>query len=1074
MIRAMLIEAMRRRQASSAGRGTPERFGGLIALLGLTIYLAFTGAAAALEPIIVERGQERIDVTTLGELYEGRGDRLQIETAAGSDGITGRMAVQASTEGTNPNWFVFALSNPSDQRIERWLTAIRYSHVGSQVFWPNLDAGRITTVTPSLGFKPQRVENDRADIFQISIEPGATVTFVAELSSQRLPRLTLWQVQSYERALQDRMLFNGIMLGIVGLLAIFLTSIVAANHKAIFPATALVAWSVLALFCVDFGFWSKLFQVDTGETAMYRASTEAVLAASLVLFLYTFLRINYWHMFIRMAFGVWILGQLALVGLAVLDPRLASGLARASLAFTAVGAAPVIVYLAVRGQERALSLIPTWILFLVWVFGASLVIRGDLSGELVVSGMVSGLVLMIVLLGFTVTQYAFRSGEPIYGGFSHRLQLHSHALEGSGANVWDWNMRRDEIAVSADLEDALGLPEGALNVSSKEWLGFVHPSDRDRMRLLLWSLQERKGGVLNTDLRLRRNDGSFLWYELRARCVESKQPPSLRCIGLMRDVTGTKRTHERLLHDAVHDSLTGLPNRELFLDRLGCSVTRTKQGEGKRPTVIYIDIDRFKNVNRALGLTVGDTMLLTIARRLARQFKAQDTLARVGGDQFAGLIVSETDPHQIASIAERVRRSLRTPMKIADKEVILTGSVGIAVYDGQQTHPADLVKEAEIAMLRAKRSGTDRIEIFKANMRDEEDERLPLESDLRRALERDQIEVVFQPIMYLDSEQVAGFEALIRWDHPKHGRLNPDDFIPIAEESGLMGALGAHVVERAVECAAQWQKAYVNGRSPLFVSVNISSRQLFKQDLIQQIRLVLTSDLVPKDTLWLEFTESLVMENPEQAIENMKMLKELGAHLSLDDFGTGYSSLSYLQRFPIDSIKVDRSFVRESELNGSAPVILKSVIALSHELGKAVVAEGIESEQDATYLRLIGCEYGQGFYYGEPMDQAKVLQLLKAMAKMERKTPAATPAPADPLPALGRPALPPVASGAPPAKPAPAKPAPAVSSQISARRPAAKPAAPSPARAKPASPKRAQSKPARAKAPAPKPVTTPG
>jgi EAL domain-containing protein (putative c-di-GMP-specific phosphodiesterase class I) len=344
-------------------------------------------------------------------------------------------------------------------------------------------------------------------------------------------------------------------------------------------------------------------------------------------------------------------------------------------------------------------------------------------------------------------------------------------------------------------------------------------------------------------------------------------------------------------------------------------------------------------------------------------------------------------------MAEQVRRSLRTPMKIADKEVILTGSVGIAVYDGQQSQPEDLLKEAEIAMLRAKRSGTDRIDIFKADMRDETDDRLPLESDLRRALERGQISVLFQPIMRLSDESVAGFEALMRWDHPKHGRLNPDDFIPIAEESGLMGALGAHVVQQAVENAAEWHDVYTSEHGPLFVSINISSRQLFKQDMIQQIRLVLSSDLVPEGTLWLEFTESLVMENPEQAIENMKMLKDLGACLSLDDFGTGYSSLSYLQRFPIDAIKVDRSFVRDSELNGSSPVILKSVIALSHELDKVVVAEGIETEKDATYLRLIGCEYGQGFFYGEPQEQTKVVRLLKALAKIERKTKRAKPQP---------------------------------------------------------------------------------
>jgi len=957
----------------------------LAAFLLCASVLLGASSTSALEAIEVQPDQERIDVTALGELYEGRGDRLQVDTAAGADGIAGRMAVQATTPGTNPNWMVFALRNTSDERVVRWLTANRYTPVGSNVFWPSLDTARITAVTPSLGFRPERIADDTADIFRLSLEPGATVTFVAELSSVQVPRMTLWEPEAYERTLQDRMLFNGIMLGIVGLLAIFLTSIVAANHKAIFPATALVAWSALALFCVDFGFWSKLFHVGTDDNAFYRAATEAALAASLVVFLYTFLRINRWHEWIKVIFGIWILGQVGLLVLAILDPRLASGLARASFLATAIVATPLIVFLALRGQERALSLIPTWILYLVWIFGAAMVVTGKLSGEVVVSGVVSGLVLIIVLLGFTVTQYAFRSGDPIVGASANRLQLHSFALEGADATVWDWNVRRDEIAVSADLEESLGLEAGGLNLSSEEWLAFVHPADRERIRLMLWSIQEHKGGDLNTELRMRRTDGSYLWLELRAQSVSDNQPKSLRCIGLMRDVTGERRSQERLLHDAVHDSLTGLPNRELFLDRLGGAVTRARLREGGRPTVFFVDIDRFKNVNRSLGLTLGDTMLLTVARRLSRQFKAQDTVARIGGDQFAILITSETDPHQIATTAERVRRTLRTPMKVAEREVILTGCIGIAVYDGKQSDPGDVLKEAEIAMFRAKRGGPDRIDIFTADLRGEEEERLPLESDLRRALERDQIRIVFQPIIHLGNDSIAGFEALMRWDHPKQGRLNPDDFLPVAEESGLMGMLGSYAVEKAVEHAANWQQILPRETDPLFVSVNISSRQLFRQELLQQIGRVLSSDIVPRGTLWLEVTESLVMENPEQAIEMMRWLKTSGARISLDDFGTGYSSLGYLNRFPIDAIKVDKTFVRDSDLNGSSPVILKSIIALAHELDKEVVAEGIETGADANYLRAIGCEYGQGFHYGEPLDERDVTRLLKALAKDAKK-----------------------------------------------------------------------------------------
>jgi EAL domain-containing protein (putative c-di-GMP-specific phosphodiesterase class I) len=365
---------------------------------------------------------------------------------------------------------------------------------------------------------------------------------------------------------------------------------------------------------------------------------------------------------------------------------------------------------------------------------------------------------------------------------------------------------------------------------------------------------------------------------------------------------------------------------------------------------------------------------------LSRHLNPQDTLARLGGDQFAILLISDPDPRNVATLAERVRRALRTPMKISAKEIILTASIGIVVHDGSQETAQEMLREGELAMLRAKRAGSDRIEIFNPAMRGEEESKLPLESDLRKALERQQITILYQPITRLASNQLAGFEALMRWDHPTRGRLAPDDFIPIAEESGLIVELGSYVLSQALEEARNWHKALPRDRDPLFVSVNVSSRQLFRQDLVQEIRLMLAKEQVPKGTLKLEITESLVMENPERAVEILTWLKTFGASLALDDFGTGYCSLSYLHRFPCDTIKVDRSLVRDSGRNGSTPLILRSIIALAHELGKEVVAEGVETADDAAYLRSIGCEYGQGFYYGEPMSPKEVQDLLAVLS----------------------------------------------------------------------------------------------
>jgi len=324
-------------------------------------------------------------------------------------------------------------------------------------------------------------------------------------------------------------------------------------------------------------------------------------------------------------------------------------------------------------------------------------------------------------------------------------------------------------------------------------------------------------------------------------------------------------------------------------------------------------------------------------------------------------------------------------MKISAKEIVLTASIGIVVHDGTQETAQDMLRESEIAMLRAKRSGADRIEIFSPAMRAEDESKLPPESDLRKALGRQQISVLYQPITRLASNQLAGFEALLRWDHPTRGQLGAEDFIPLAEESGMIVELSNYVLSQALEQAASWHRVLPRDRDPLFVSVNVSSRQLFRQDMVQEIRLMLAREAVPKGTLKLEITESLVMENPERAVEILTWLKSFGASLTLDDFGTGYSSLSYLHRFPCDTIKVDRSLVRDSGLNGSTPLILRSVIALAHELGKEVVAEGVETQADAAYLRSIGCEYGQGYYYGEPMPAKDVAGLLAALASHRRR-----------------------------------------------------------------------------------------
>lgn len=940
--------------------------------------------AAALAPIVVAPDQERVEITTLGEAYEGRGDSLQVETAAGPDGVSGRMTVRASTPGANPNWMVFALSNTTDKPLERWLTADRYNIIGSGTIWPDLDARRVESVTPSIGFVPERIKSDKADVFRITLEPGQTITYVAELSSERYARLYLWKPIDYEVKSRDRQLFNGAMLGLTGLLAIFLTAVFAANHKVIFPAAALVSWSVLTYLCVDFGFFHKLFNLRPEDNAVYRAAGEASMAASFVIFLSTFLRLGLWHGIVRMLIGVWMIAQLALVAVAVIDPRLAATFARLSFVAIGVLGAFFTLFLAVRGQDRALSLIPTWVLFLVWVFAVGMTLSGRLTSDMMVSSLAAGLVLVVILLGFTVTQFAFRSLDPVYAGAPTEMQSRSLAISGSGSSVWEWNIRRDEIKVGQEFETALALMPGELSAKVDDFAKHMHPMDQERFRVMLVSAQERAGVRIRTDFRMRHADNSWRWFELEAASVPNADGRTLRCVGLVRDITNSKRAYERLLHDAVHCSLTGLPNRELFLDRMRTAAARAKTDTGIRPAAIFIDLDKFKSVNSTFGLVRGDSMLLTVARRLQRHLGPHDTVARVGGDQFALLFPAEEDARNIAALAERVRRSLRAPIPLANQEIVLTGSIGVAVWDNSIVEDGELLKDAEIAMYRAKRSGADRIVAFDPAMRRDRDDRIQIESDLRKAIERNQLKVLYQPIVYLPTKELAGFEALVRWEHPKLGLLNPVSFVPVAEESDLIVKLGSHVLLRAAKDAARWQTELPRSERPLFVSVNVSSRQILRPDAVQEIRHVLGRNIVPRGGLRLEITETLVMENPEQSAEVLEMLRSAGAELALDDFGTGYSSLAYLQRFPFDTIKIDRELVRASSSPQGA-AIMRSIVALTHELGKRVVAEGVEQKEEATFLRSIGCEYAQGFHFGEPIPERDVLQLLKVIRKSERK-----------------------------------------------------------------------------------------
>ncbi|EEZ32489.1 GAF/GGDEF domain-containing protein [Brucella sp. NF 2653] len=945
-----------------------------VRFFALFVFLTLSAVhASAIEPIKISKEDTALDLSRAVELLRNKGESVQVSTMPGPDGIVRRIEVQSDQNANaSGDWAAFSIANPTDEQIDRLIVAPHFRLVGSGVIWPDLGSPRIASITPSEGFALDRQPSADADVFRITLNPGSVITFVAELSSHNLPQLYLWEPEAYKDMVNSYTLYRGILLGISGLLALFLTILFVVKGTSLFPATAALAWAVLAYICVDFGFWNKLMQITPGNEQIWRAGTEVALAASLVIFLFTYLNLNRWHDHFSYGAVTWILGLLALAGVAVFDPPVASGIARISLALTVFSGVAIIGYLAVKGYDRAVMLIPAWLLTLIWLIGAWMAVSGHLDNDIVQSALGGGLVLIVLLIGFTVMQHAFAGGG-LQQGLLSDMERQALAVIGAGDIVWDWDVPRDRVVTTPDIANYLGNTASSLQGPVRNWLPAMHADDRDRFRSTLDTILENRRGRIGQIFRLRANDGHYHWYALRARPVIGSDGEVVRCVGTLVNVTEQKKAEERLLHDAVHDNLTGLPNRELFLDRLSSMMNMARGESNLHPTVFVIDIDRFKQVNDSLGMSAGDTILLTISRRLARLMKPQDTLSRLSSDQFGLLLASEVDPGRIATFAEALRQAVRSPIAYAKREIVLTASIGLITWTKTATTAEDFVKDAELAMFQAKRFGGDRIEPFRPAFRAIGSDKLQLESDLRRALERDEISLVYQPIVKLEEGTVAGFEALMRWEHPRRGAISPSEFIPIAENSGLIVQLGLFAMQRAAEDLFAWQEQFP--KLDLFVSVNLSSTQLIRQDLINDVRSVLSRIHLNPGSLKLELTESVLMENPEQSAYVLARLKAMGIGLSLDDFGTGYSSLAYLTRFPFDIIKIDRSFVKGDQPQKTT--LLRSIVSMAHDLGLAVVTEGVESETDALQLRQMGCEYVQSFMFGQPTSHDEATRMIR-------------------------------------------------------------------------------------------------
>ena len=508
---------------------------------------------------------------------------------------------------------------------------------------------------------------------------------------------------------------------------------------------------------------------------------------------------------------------------------------------------------------------------------------------------------------------------------------------------------------------------------------FVHPDHHENFRAHERHLRRNQQSDLKAE-KFVRMDGQVRDVEVVMASVTYGGKLAIQI--LTRDITERRRAETQLLHDAFHDSLTGLPNRALFMDHLKLAVNHCSRIKGYLFAVLFIDLDRFKVINDSLGHMAGDELLVAIGRRLEMCLRDGDTIARLGGDEFTILLDGIKDYADAQRVAERVKEVLEQPFALSGRELFVTASIGIKYSGLSDEEPEDLLRDADTAMYSAKALGKAQYQEFDAKMHSRAMTLLQIESDLRRAIDREEFEVNYQPIVSLESGRITGFEALVRWRHPERGLIPPNDFIHIAEENGLIIQIGRWVLKQACSQMRRWHESLPSTRQ-MKISVNLSCKQFMQPTIVRQVLDTLQETGLDPASLKLEITESVMMEKGDYAMHVLEQLSEAGVELSLDDFGTGYSSLSYIQHFPVTALKIDQSFIRRigGEQNGE---IVRAVIALARNLGLEVVAEGIETVLQLDLLKELGCGQGQGFYFSEAVGQESATELIRKEERGER------------------------------------------------------------------------------------------
>ncbi len=788
-----------------------------------------------------------------------------------------------------------------------------------------------------------------------------------------------------------RTLLHGMLLGLLlGLAAFHLARFLYAEIRISLATFALLLSGFLFEYTV-FGYHEAFTGDDSNLSMMVQVASAGILAVVGFHFLRRFLDLGETHSNYDVLLRVLFFGSLFALAVTPFNVMVAKLMITLALFIGIVGVSVLVAFLSRGGSTRAQICSPGVFLLTLAFLGQGLLQAFALE----TSEALSVLVHLLFVIGLLLLSYAVLSERdvrdietalpalpaparhgltgPSYSALdaATREDDHMHgrlalALAASGEGVWDWDFQEQHLFLSTEAEHLLGIEPGTFDGTRERWLSLLAGDDVSLFREFMLSAAGGHEASFTKSFRPKQPVRSDQVLELQASVLTGENGAPQRCVGMLRDISDRTAQDHRPIDAGEIDILTNVLTRSAFMTRLEEQLTSGDVSEDQLSELFVIDLDRFKVVNEGIGHAAGDQLLAGVAERLTAFSGESDQVGRLAGDEFALLLNRQGGNANAEGIADLILDLLSRPFEIGNREVFLGASIGFVALGNSENTAGEILQNAEFAAQEAKRAGGGQWREFAPVMRGAADESVSLHAELSRALERDEIELHFQPIFALADKRIAGFEALLRWRHPKRGILGADQFIPVAEETGLIVELGRFALSLASVQLYQWQ-AFFPLDTPLFVSVNMSSRELLRPDLVTEFEEVIHAVTVAPGTLKVELTESQVLHDEDSASDVIERLREMGAGLALDDFGTGYQALSRLKKYRFNTLKVDRSFVSAMDTEEEAPVITKTIVDLAHELGMDVIAEGVETDAHVEMLLQMGCDFGQGFHFGAAM-----------------------------------------------------------------------------------------------------------